>query len=269
MTVIQGDCLDVLSTLDNASCDFIFADPPYPGVKRKYGTMTPEAWADMMDVVMTQAQRLLTPTGSAVFVLQANSEKVGNVRPWLWDYLSRWTHEWNMVQDAYWWNTAAPPTVHCRRSFGLMRPSLKMCAWFGPPDCYRDQSQVLWEESDRNRAMRAAVRAGKDWSGKRHDQHQRYRGTTGTAASEERGGVTPFNVLPLPNTASRKVGVGHEGQTPEALTHWWLRYACPPRGRVLDPFVGTGTTLRVARELGLTSVGIEQNAEWCQVAAAG
>jgi DNA modification methylase len=37
---------------------------------------------------------------------------------------------------------------------------------------------------------------------------------------------------------------------------------------VLDPFVGTGTSLRVARELGLTALGIEQDSEWCHVAAA-
>lgn len=36
---------------------------------------------------------------------------------------------------------------------------------------------------------------------------------------------------------------------------------------VLDPFLGSGTTLRAAKDLGIAGVGIEKSERWCEVAA--
>lgn len=41
----------------------------------------------------------------------------------------------------------------------------------------------------------------------------------------------------------------------------------PPRSRILDPFMGSGTTLCAARELGHEAVGIEMSEEYCRIAA--
>ncbi len=41
---------------------------------------------------------------------------------------------------------------------------------------------------------------------------------------------------------------------------------CPPGGRVLDPFLGSGTTALVAERLGCDFIGIELNAEYAQQA---
>jgi DNA modification methylase len=54
---------------------------------------------------------------------------------------------------------------------------------------------------------------------------------------------------------------------PDELVRRCLQIGCEEGGTVLDPFVGSGTTVRVAHSMGLHSLGIELNAEFCEYAA--
>src|SRR5262245_9518617 len=45
-----------------------------------------------------------------------------------------------------------------------------------------------------------------------------------------------------------------------------IRAACPPSGVVLDPFMGSGTTLRAAKDLAIKSIGIEIEEKYCEIA---
>ncbi|MEQ1920230.1 MAG: site-specific DNA-methyltransferase [Elusimicrobiota bacterium] len=49
----------------------------------------------------------------------------------------------------------------------------------------------------------------------------------------------------------------HFATFPAELPRRCLLLGCPPGGRVLDPFAGSGTTLAVAKELGLEADGVE------------
>jgi hypothetical protein len=77
-----------------------------------------------------------------------------------------------------------------------------------------------------------------------------------------RGGVTPFNLLPLsPADAVHSAGArGHGAGTPAELCNWWLRYITPPGGTTCDPFMGSGTTGQEAVKLGYGYIGIERDA---------
>lgn len=66
----------------------------------------------------------------------------------------------------------------------------------------------------------------------------------------------PTQPSPLPHFAS----------FPEALAERCIKAGCPADGVVLDPFGGTGTTLKVARDLGRRAIGIEISAEYCELA---
>jgi len=259
-SLTHGDCRLWLPTVPTASVDAVVCDPPYPEIDRDYGRLTEPQWHALMDVVVAECRRVLKPRGSAVFVLQPNSERVGRMRPWLWEFMAKWTRQWGMVQDAWWWNVAAMPTVHTHRTVGLMRPSLKPCVWLGPEDCYRAQDRVLWGEAEANAAQRNAARASGTGDALRtYPSGQTRRAGRISEAAIERGGVTPFNVLPVPNSASVSSGGahGHGAATPNALTAWWVRYLCPKGGVVLDPFTGSGTTGLEALKDGASFLGCE------------
>lgn len=259
----QGNCLGILPSIPNGSIDAVITDPPYPEIDRDYGRMTESAWMEMMKEVVFWSRKVLKSTGSAVFVLQANSEKVGRMRSWLWDFQSWLATEWNIVQDFYWWNPTAPPTVHCQRTNGLMRPSVKACVWAGEPDCFRSQESVLWGESDANAASDRGDRLLRNMPGGLSIRRGRACGV-----ADERGGVTPFNCLPISNADSTNSGgaSGHGAATAFHLCDWLTRYIVPIGGIVLDPFAGSGTTGISALRRGCRYIGIEKETLYAAMA---
>lgn len=263
--VIRADCLTRLNRIPEAAFDAVVTDPPYPCIDRSYGYWTEAEWFALMDPVVEQCRRVLKPTGSAVFILQPNSEKVGRMRPWLWEFMAKWTREWGMVQDAWWWNIAAVPTKHCDRNVGLLRPSLKACVWLGANECYRDQKSVLWAQSQANASVDRADRVIR-----RSPSGQSVRKGRASGVADERGGVTPFNVVPIANTNSTNSAGshGHGAGTPLTLTRWWVRYICPKGGLVLDPFGGSGTTGVACVKEGRRCLLIERNTEYAEIARA-
>jgi len=57
----------------------------------------------------------------------------------------------------------------------------------------------------------------------------------------------------------------HPGTKPVGLMECVCGF-CPPGGTVLDPFLGSGTTLVAAAKLGLNGIGIEREAEYVEIA---
>jgi DNA modification methylase len=47
---------------------------------------------------------------------------------------------------------------------------------------------------------------------------------------------------------------------------WLCRLACPPGGTILDPFAGSGSTLKAAISEGFSCIGIEAEAEYVAIA---
>lgn len=59
--------------------------------------------------------------------------------------------------------------------------------------------------------------------------------------------------------------VGHSTQKPMRVMLWTLSFVSP--GTVVDPFMGSGTTLVAAKQLGRKAVGIEIEERYCEIAA--
>lgn len=60
-------------------------------------------------------------------------------------------------------------------------------------------------------------------------------------------------------------GVAHFATYPEELITPCILAGCPSGGVVLDPFMGSGTTARVARKLNRHFVGFELNTDYCKI----
>lgn len=259
--VALGDCLDVLRALPDGCVDAVVTDPPYAEIDRPYGRWTEPEWHRLMDAVVDECRRVLKPTGSAVFVIQPNSERVGRMRPWVWEFMAKWSREWNMVQDAYWWNPVALPSGGCDRRIGLMRPSVKALVWLGSPDCYRDQGAVLWDQSTLTTVGRYSGRFERKSASGRRVKNCRM-----AATAADRGGVVPFNMMPVQNERASSGYGEHGAATPMVLTRWWVRYICPPGGLVLDPFGGSGTTAVAAIAEGQRCLLIEREPTYVEIA---
>lgn len=71
-----------------------------------------------------------------------------------------------------------------------------------------------------------------------------------------------WNIAPRPKVR----GSLDTAPYPDELVERCLTIGCPPGGVVLDPFCGSGTTLRVARMHGHPAIGIDLNTEFCNYA---
>jgi len=75
------------------------------------------------------------------------------------------------------------------------------------------------------------------------------------------------NVRSVWEIATQTYAEAHFATFPLELARRCISAGCPRDGVVLDPFMGSGTTALVARNLGRRSVGIELNADYCELAA--
>lgn len=72
------------------------------------------------------------------------------------------------------------------------------------------------------------------------------------------------------NTGNRvdratNVNIHHPNKKPTGLIRQLIE-RCPP-GVIADPFVGGGSTLRAAKDMGRSAVGVEKDERWCELAA--
>lgn len=61
-------------------------------------------------------------------------------------------------------------------------------------------------------------------------------------------------------------GIDHPCPKSVSLMRWIIKGSVGVGGLILDPFMGSGTTLVAAREMGMRAVGIEMEERYCKVA---
>jgi len=73
------------------------------------------------------------------------------------------------------------------------------------------------------------------------------------------------NLISIPRV--RPQDLKHPNEKPHLLMSYLVMKSTNPLEVVLDPFMGSGTTLRAAKDLGRKAIGIEIEERYCEIAA--
>ena len=64
-----------------------------------------------------------------------------------------------------------------------------------------------------------------------------------------------------------KEGIGHPSPKPEIVMRWLIGQLSLKTDIIIDPYMGSGTTLRAAKDLNRKATGIELEERYCEIAA--
>jgi DNA modification methylase len=136
-----------------------------------------------------------------------------------------------------------------------------------PANVVLDESQARALDEQAPRTGAAGRASGPTLTGRseRGSMAGHFNGTDRIAPFHaDTGGASRFFYCAKASKAERPSvdGAGHPTVKPLALTRWLLRLVTPPNGTVLDPFVGSGTTVEAAMLEGFGIIGIEREAAY-------
>jgi modification methylase len=240
--VIEGDCVAGMNALPEASCDLIFADPPYNLQLRGDLHRPDQSKVDAVDDAWDQfdsfaeydrftrewlgaARRVLKDTGS-IWVIGSyhNIFRVGSA---LQD-LGFW-----ILNDVIWRKSNPMPNFRGKR-FTNAHETL-IWATKNPKQQYTFNYEAM-------KALNDELQMRSDW-------------TLPICSGGER----------LKNAEGQKA---HSTQKPESLLHRVVVASTRPGDVILDPFFGSGTTGAVAKRLGRHFIGIEREKTYADIARA-
>jgi len=253
LSLLKGDCLEVMKSLPNKSIDCFVCDLPYGCLSsdRKGKRVGP----------------LTDPTNP-------NSNIVIVDKPCSWDVkidLEKfWTEVKRLCKDDH-----TPVLMFCNTKFGidLINSNPK---WF--------RYDLVWSKTNAVGFLCANSRPMTSHEmiyvfSKKGANYKRINYIGDFPAGG--GGRSTANFLPIagmPNsgttvagqrcptsviTIANKKGKGqHPTAKPNELYEWLLKRYCPEDGTMLDPTAGSFNSVFVAKELGLKGIGIEKNPDY-------
>lgn len=230
VTILVGDCRDVVASMPDGSFDCILTDPPYGE--------TSLAWDRWVTGWPAMVRRLLKPTGS-MWVFGSQRMFLTNTAEFA---------GWRFAQDVI-WEKHNGSGFHADRFKRVHECALQF---------YRDDAP--WESVYRAPQYTSDATA-RTVRRKRRPTHMGHIEAV-SYASEDGGPRLMRSVIFARSEHGR---AEHPTQKPIGIIEPLLQYACPPGGSVLDPFAGSGTTGIVAARHGMSATLIEGKPEYVEV----
>lgn len=267
--IIQGDVKVALKTLPDSSVDLTVTSPPYYqhrdyGVKGQIGReQTLDGYLKRLRHVLSELLRVTADTGSCFFVI---GDTYRNKKLLLVPHrLALIADElgWIVRNDLIWSKLDPPPESPRSRWRAAHEHVLFLTRRAGDYKFNADAIRVPYAEATVKRWGNGQIYGGPKSVGRSKQSDSRMR--HGQSFKLNPKGCIPTDVWTLPAGDS---SVRHYATFPEKLIRPIIE-ACSVQGdMVLDPFAGSGTTCRIAAELGRKCIGIEINPEYARLAEA-
>ena len=251
-----GDAAEVLIHLPAGSAQLVFTSPPYADRRRNnYGGIHPDDYVEWFIPRVRAIKHVLSDDGT--FVLNIKESAVDGERHtyvlelitamrdmgWYWTEEFVW-HKKNCYPGK--WPNRFRDSWERLLQFNKSRKfTMHQEAVMVPVGDWAQKRLAMLSDTDR---IRDASKTGNGF-GKRVENWV------------DRDMVYPTNVLHLATECSNR---GHSAAFPESLPDWFIRLFTTPGDLVIDPFVGSGTTVAVARRLGRRSIGVDINEDFCR-----
>lgn len=256
--IIQGDCEEILQGLPDNSVDLIFTSPPYADQRKNtYGGVKPDEYVSWFLPKTEQFLRVLKPTGT--FVLNIKERVVNGERhTYVIELILKMREQgWLWTEEFMW---------HKKNSYPGKWPNRFRDSWERLLQFNKQKKFNMYQEA-------VMVPVG-DWAKDRlvnlsETDQIRDESKVGSGFGKNisnwvgRDKVYPTNVIHMATECGNK---NHSATFPISLPSWFIELFTQKGDVVLDPFVGSGTTVVAAVELGRKYIGIDISKEYCDLA---
>jgi site-specific DNA-methyltransferase (adenine-specific) len=269
--IYHGDAASLLQQFPADLADTIVTSPPYFRQRDYRGETqigreaTPDGYVQRLVDVFAQCRRVLHERGSLWLVLgdkYLDGEQLG--MPWR-VALALKNDGWILRSDIIWHKPNAMPspvknrpTVDHEYVFFLTRSK----DYYYDADAIREPHVTFTEKSK--------MRGGRNHFFKRNSTPEQGKNSGSSNLHNARWdqafhpkGRNKRTVWSIPLSKFREA---HFAVFPETLVRTCVLAGSPPEGVVLDPFMGSGTTALVARELERHYIGVDCIPEYCDMA---
>ena len=255
--VLEGDCKEKLAELESNSIDLIVTSPPYADQRKNtYGGITPDNYVEWFLPISKELLRVLKPDGT--FILNIKEKVVeGERSTYVMELILEMRKQgWFWTEEFIWHKKNCYPGKWPNR----FRDAWERLLQFNKAKkfhMYQDEVMVPMGNWANSRLKNLSE------TDKRRDNSKVGSGFGKNISNWlTRDKAYPSNVLHLATECSNK---NHSAAFPKELPEWFIKLFTKEYDVVLDPFMGSGTTLITALELKRHSIGIEILPEYCRM----